>query len=150
MNAAVIRFPRPMKRGAKVRRGPSAQMLQFPALLSGAELYAEWQWLSDHADRWEDEELPESDDLADFDQSKFDRQRRLQDMVREHLGREPKMDDDLRRDVAKWRAQIEKRAQVKDWLETLGVDWEEAFKPERALFFAFDCMHSSSEIPTSA
>lgn len=149
MIAAVIRFPRPMKRGAKVRRGPCAQILHFPMLLSGAELYAEWQWLSDHHYQWNDEKLPGPDAFSGFDPLAFDRGRWLSDAVREGMGREPKTDNDLRRDVVNWRAQIEKRVQVKDWLETLGVNWKHANEPERALFFVFDRM-TASEQPASA
>lgn len=142
MSAAVVRFPHPMKRGAKVRRGPCAQMLHFPAPLSGSDLHAEWYWLSDHHHDWNDEKLPEPDDLADFDQAKFDRGRWLHDAVREGMGRLPLTENEMRRDIAKWRMEIEKRVQVKDWLETLGVDWKEAKKPETALFFAFDSLQA--------
>jgi hypothetical protein len=149
MIGAVIRFPRLKKRGAKVRRGPSAQMLHFPAPLSGTELYAEWQWLSGNSSGWRDEKLPEPKDLAGFDKKKFDRHRELNSMVREAMGREPKTDDDLRRDIADYRALIEKRVQVKDWLETRGVNWGEVKNPEQALFFIFDRMQASEQ-PASA
>lgn len=145
----VILFPRPMKRGAKVRRGPCAKVLHFPAPLRGADLHAEWQWLRDHHDKWNHEKLPGPEDLADFDQPQFDRDRRMSDLVHQAMGREPKTDEDLRRNVAAWRAQIEKRVQVKAWLEMLGVNWKEAFDPERGLFFAFDCIQQR-EYPTSA
>lgn len=140
MSAAVIRFPRPMKRGAKVRRGPCAQMLHFPVPLSGAPLYAEWQWLDDH-NRWENEELPEPDDMAGFDQAKFDRRRWLSDAVREGMGREAKTDNDLRCDVAEWRAEIKRRHNLKAWLREQGATADDLRNAESALAFAFDVAH---------
>lgn len=134
----VIRFPRPMKRGAKVRRGPCAQMLHFPAPLSGADLFAEWQWLDDNHRGWRHEKLLEPDDLADFDQSKFDRRRESRSHVRVALGREPLTENEMRRDIVKWRARIERRVQMKDWLETLGVNWKAVRDADGALFFVFD------------
>jgi hypothetical protein len=142
LDAAVVRFPRPVKRGAKVRRGPCAQMLHFPAPLSGTDLHAEWFWLSDHHHNWNDEKLPEPDDLASFDQARFDRQRRMHDVIRQGMGHEPLTDNEMRQDTIKWRAQIEKRVQVKDWLESLGVNWKEVRHPESALFFAFGQLHA--------
>lgn len=134
----VIRFPRPMKRGAKVRRGPCAQIFQFPAPLSGEALRVEWQWLGDHYDRWSDAKLPEPEDLAGVDRSKFDMRYGMRNAIRVAMGDEPMTEATMRRDVAEWRAQIEKRAQVKAWLESQGVDLKKAFEPERALFSAFD------------
>lgn len=142
MSAQIFAFRGKKKRGAKVRRGPCAQMLHFPAPLGGANLYAEWNWLFDHHRDWSDEKLPEPEDLADFDQVEFARRRWISDAVREGRGRAPKTDDDLRQDVSEWRAQIERRVQMKDWLETFGVNWEEVRNTESALFFVFDRLHA--------
>lgn len=138
MTAAMIQFPRQMKRGPKVRRGPCAQILHFPAPLTGDELHAEWFWLRGVRDRWDHERLPTPADLEAFDKAKFDSAMGTIRIVRMSFGKAPITESEMRQDIAKWRAQIEKRAQVKDWLEELGVDWKEAFEPERALFFAFD------------
>jgi len=54
--AEVIHFPRPMKRGAKVRRGPCAEVLQFPVQLSGDELRGRFDWMNDNQHKWENEE----------------------------------------------------------------------------------------------
>jgi hypothetical protein len=147
--SVVLRFSRPMKRGAKVRRGPCAQILRFPAPLTGTELRAEWFWLRNVHDRWDHEQLPTPDDLAAFDEARFDSAMMTDRIVRSAFGKAPRTESEMRQDIAEWRAQIEKRLQVKDWLEGLGVDWNKAFEPELALFFAFDCM-TAREPLTSA
>jgi hypothetical protein len=147
--STIVRFPRAMKRGAKVRRGPCAQIVQFPAPLAGAELRAEWFWLKNNHCGWNDERLPTSDDLTAFDEARFDRAMVTNRIVRFAFGEAPITEVEMRQDIAKWRAQIEKRAQVKDWIEELGVDWKNAFEPEQALFFIYDRLHASEQ-PASA
>lgn len=149
MSAVTVLFPRPMKRGRKVRRGPCAQILHFPAPLTGDALHAEWFWLRDVCDRWGQDELPTRTDLAAFDKARFDSAMVTDRIVRSAFGKTQRTESEMRQDIVKWRAQIEKRAQVKDWLEELGVDWKQAWNPERALFFAFDRL-TTYELPTSA
>lgn len=149
MSAVTVQFPRQMKRGPKVRRGPCAQILHFPAPLTGDALHAEWFWLRGVFHHWDHEELPADTDLAAFDKEKFESAMVTNRIVRSVFGEGPVTESEMRQDIAKWRAQIEKRAQVKDWLEELGVDWEQACNPERALFFAFDRL-TACELPTSA
>ncbi|MGH8074950.1 MAG: hypothetical protein ACREO4_12930, partial [Lysobacter sp.] len=50
--ARTIRFPKPMKRGAKVRKGPMATVIRFPAELAGDELRSRWAWLLDNYGNW--------------------------------------------------------------------------------------------------
>ncbi len=149
MTAVTVQFPRQMKRGPKVRRGPCAQILHFPAPLTGDALHAEWFWLRDVCDRWDHEDLPTDTDLAAFDKEKFERSMLTIGVVRMALGKAEITDSEMRQDITNWRAKIEKRAQVKDWLDELGVDWKHAFNPELALFFAFDRL-TACELPTSA
>ena len=143
--STTIPFPRQMKRGPKVRRGPCAQVFPFPAPLTGAALRAEWTWLRANHHGWDHEQLPSSCDLESIDEAKFERDKQIDDVTRTALGKKPRTEADMRREIAEWRAEITKRVQVKDWLETLGVNWRHAFEPERALFFAFDRLQADEQ-----
>jgi hypothetical protein len=140
--STVVRFPRAMKRGAKVRRGPCAVVLPFPAQLSGEELQSRFRWICSNEGDWENEETEGAEHTSE-------KQRELVEMAREMIGWKRPTDATMRQRVAEGRRRIEKRNRVKDWLESLGVDRNEITTPEQALFLVFDRMHSR-ELPTSA
>jgi hypothetical protein len=132
MNAAVIRFPRAMKRGAKVRRGPCARMLSFPMPLSGEELENRFSWICSNEGEWKNEETEGTNPPSN------DYQRELKKIVREALGTTEPTDAAKRQRIAEGRKRIEKRNRVKDWIESQGGDLDTITTPEQALFFVFD------------
>lgn len=139
MTAQLVRFPRSRKRGAKVRTGPSASLLTFPVGLVGAELQRRWVWLNRNWARWGNEAIDgerDPDDRWSVETSYM--------ISQVAQGRVPAdqplgaADPAAREDVRRWEAHIRKRTAVKDWLESLGVDWDHTRSAEEALFFAFD------------
>lgn len=140
--STVARFPRAMKRGAKVRRGPCAEILLFPVQLSGEELENRFRWICSNEGDWENEETEGIERISD-------KERQLLELARACLGRKKPTDVTMRQHIAEGRKRIEKRNRVKDWLESLGADLDEITTPEQALFLVFDRMHSR-ELPTSA
>jgi hypothetical protein len=144
-STTVVSFPRSMKRGAKVRRGPCAKVLQFPAQLSGEELQAQFNWMRSNRDKWENEQ-------TEGFEHRSDGSRRLEILVRAQHGLAPISDAAKRQRIAEGREQIEKRNRVKDWLESLGADLDSfgAIRPaELALFFVFDRMRTR-DLPSIA
>lgn len=147
--ANVARFPRQKKRGAKVRTGPCAAILSFPARsppdrLIGEDLLSEWAWIRKHNADWDHEKLSGRSEKKEW-QKLF-----LEQVARAAIkGRTAPDGDAIRKEIAEHRATIEKRIRVKDWLETRGVNWGEAKSPEQALFFIFDRLHASEQ-PASA
>lgn len=135
--SAIVGFPRPMKRGAKVKRGPCADLLNFPRPLSGKDLLDQWYWLLGAHQRWENEKV--SGLVSNHDARSI-----LEAMTGAGLD-----EVNLRSQVQQWRAVVEKRVLVKDWLETLGVDWSDVRTPEHALNFVFDRLHTR-DLPPAA
>ena len=140
--STVVRFPRPMKRGAKVRRGPCAEILIFPVQLSGEELDGRLSWINRNQGNWENEGTEGVEQISE-------RERKFGKALRIVLGRKELTDADKRREISEGCKRIEKRNRVKDWLESLGTDLDEITTPEQALFLVFDRMHSR-ELPTNA
>ena len=141
-SSTIVRFPRAMKRGAKVRRGPCAEILLFPVQLSGEELESRFRWICSNEGDWENEETEGVEHISD-------ERRQLMELAREVLGSKKPTDVTMRHRIAKGIKRIEKRNRVKDWIESLGADLDEITTPEQALFLVFDRMHSR-ELPTNA
>jgi hypothetical protein len=144
-DTTVVRFPRAMKSGPKVRRGPCAEILQFPPQLSGDELQQRFNWIRDNSNKWETEE---TEGVA----CRSEMSLRLENIVRTAAGFAPHTDADKRRKIAEGRDLIEKRNRVKDWLESLGADLDtfgQLNPAENALFFVFDRMQAG-ELPSIA
>ncbi|MFC3816625.1 hypothetical protein [Lysobacter sp. GCM10012299] len=140
MTAQLLRFPKAKKRGAKVRTGPMARVLTFPAQLVGAELQRRWIWLRRNYDRWGNEELDgELEEVSggwSYEQHYIIAQAAMGRLESgDDIGR---ADRAARADIQAWEACIRKRIRVKDWLEGLGIDWDDHKGSEAALFFAFD------------
>lgn len=130
--AATIKFPRPLKRGAKVRKGPCAQVILFPAPLTGDALAGCWAWLKyNHAD-WKIEDVSgRYSDPADWNT-----------LLRVHEGvalarGEEFTENTMRREIAAFRAVIEKRNRIKDWLQAEGIDWNESPDSQAAVEFLY-------------
>jgi len=140
--STVVRFPRAVKRGAKVRRGPCAEILLFPVQLSGEELESRFRWICSNEGDWENEETEGVEHISG-------ERRQLLEMARACLGWKKPTDAAMRQRIVEGRKRIEKRNRVKDWIESLGADLDEITTPEQALFLVFDRMHSR-ELPTSA
>lgn len=144
MSAQTIRFPRVKKRGPKRRTGPCADVLEFPAMLTGDALRARWSWLVDNCRRWDHEESEGTySDPKDWE---------LGVKVRKALAsvRQREFNDaTMRAEIAECCSRIEKRVCIKDWLETLGVDWDAVKSPEAALFFVFDKMQGQQPPPAA-
>ncbi|HEY5850418.1 MAG TPA: hypothetical protein VIT62_06590 [Lysobacter sp.] len=135
-SSTCIPFPKAMERGRKVCRGPLATLVTLPQPVRGDELLREWGWLKDNAKDWGNEDV-----VGDVDLERVRRSAELSRAVAEVRG--VAFDDcSMRRDIAAWRLRVQTRAQVKDWLEALGVDWGAAKTPEDALFFVFRCLRS--------
>lgn len=139
MSAQIAQFPRRKKRGAKVKHGPCATILAFPVPLAGDDLRELWYWLFKNHNKWNNEELTGSE--PDW--------RQFFGYLTMSFVSDPPTDGSMRNDVPKWQAEIRKRTMVKDWLETLGIDWDEVRNPEEALTFVFDCL-SKPKLPASA
>jgi hypothetical protein len=145
----IARFPKQKKRGATVRTGPCAAILAFPVRpapdrLTGEDLLSEWAWIEHHHQGWDDEELSGRSEKKEG--QKFFFRKAAYASIKGH--RLPD-GDAIRKKIAKYRAIIDKRIRVKDWLETRGVNWDEVHTPEQALFFAFDRLHAC-DLPSSA
>ena len=94
MNAA-IRFPKALKRGPKVRTGPTAKILAFPTPLTGEALRARWAWLNDRSRHWEHEEI----DGAYSEQKEWDNAVRISGVLRAHFKGEEFNDAFMRREI---------------------------------------------------
>jgi hypothetical protein len=145
----IARFTMQKKRGAKVRTGPCAAILPWPTCsvpsrLSGEHLLSTWAWIKRHHDGWNHEKLSGNCEKKEW-QKLF-----IEKSARAAIKGKPMLDGDaIRTEITKYRAIIEKRIRVKDWLETRGVNWDEVKDPEQALFFIYDRMHASEQ-PASA
>jgi hypothetical protein len=144
MSAQTIRFPKAMKRGAKVKRGPMAAILAFPTALVGYELCTRWAWLNRKHSDWRNESIDGADDDAESITFDIDFARRMASTCGEVFS-----EDKMRSDVRKWTAIVEKRVRVKDWVESLGVDWVEVKSAEHALCFVFDRFHARGLPPAA-
>ena len=136
----VVPFPRPKKPGAKVRRGPCAEILRFPAQLSGDELDCQYSWLRNNCSKWENDEVEGPEEKVEEPSEAC---RLLMVQMRQKFGWAEPTEAVKRQRVADWRKLIEKRNSVKDWLESLGADLDSFGKlnpAEQALFFVFDRM----------
>lgn len=145
MTTAAVRFPRSMKRGPKVRKGPCAIILAFPSQLTGEALRAKWSWLKDHAWRWEQE----SCEGTYTDPKDWDRAVCFASQLIPHFEGVEFNESYMRQEVRKGCERVEKRVCVKDWLDGLGIDWATHKTPEDALFFLHDKLCSSG-IPGAA
>lgn len=143
--STLVRFPRAMKRGAKVRRGPCAEILLFPGQLSGEELESRFRWICSNDGEWANGETQGTEGVEHVS----DERRQLMDFVRAAMGHSAPTDATKRQRIAEGCKRIEKRNRVKDWLASLGADLDEIATPEQALLFAFDRMQSGDR-PTSA
>ena len=141
---AVVRFPRAMKRGAKVRRGPCAAVLSFPVQLSGEELDARHSWMMENRGKW----ATEATDGLEYHEPMV---ALLMQKAREKWPEKyPRLTmERMRRDIADGRKLIEKRNRVKAWMQSLGADLDAITTPDQALFFVFDRLQEQL-LPTSA
>lgn len=130
-----VAFPKQKKRGAKVRKGPRATIIQFPAQLVGDALKARWAWINHHWRNWNHEQLDGTfDDPRDWESTV-----RLFNGVAIGQGKDFN-DGTMRRDIAERVAHIQQRVEVKDWLDSLGLDWDSVKSSEDALFFVYQRM----------
>jgi len=134
MSAQTIPFPRAKKRGAKVKRGPCAVLLQFPAPASDEEVARQFTWLALNAVRdWHEE--------------------RLVGPVEERfcvVSDDPEIRAITRQRAMEMAEVVRRRVTVKDWLESLGADWGEVKDAEEALWFLLERFRTSSGIPPAA
>lgn len=137
MTGNITRLPVTMKRGRKTTTGPKGDLIEFPNSLVGDALLARWAWLCLNRNDWETEE---SDGALSEKET-----RDLPGCVTAS-GRTQK----TRSQVREWSAQIEKRARVKDWLESIGIDWNKTKDAESALFFVFDQFTDQQGVPPAA
>lgn len=151
MSAQTIRFPKPMKRGAKVKHGPCATLLEFPAQLTGDALRMQWAWLLMNHGCWQvDSTAPDQRERLDGRGGPFDWRLVIAVSEGASLARgTPFTEARMRRDIAKFCAVVEKRVQIKDWLKRLGIDREKVSTEQDALSFLFDRL-GGPELPKSA
>lgn len=143
--AVTIKFPRPMKRGAKVRTGPCAQIIQFPGFLSGSDLCNHWAWLSANHREWENDAL---DGRYDGPEDWETTVRIAKSLSPGLWGRE--LDDQaMRSDIAEWRNIVSKRIEVKRHLRELGIDGMSTRSAEQALLALSECVQSQA-LPSCA
>jgi hypothetical protein len=128
-NAAIL-FPKPKKRGAKVRIGPCARIIPFPGIYIGDELEERFEWIKDHGDDWETT-YTEGTKPVNW------RLRAIAEGMRVADGIAPLTDHEKRARIATGRALIETRNRIKAYLERRGVDLDTIRRPEDALFQLF-------------
>jgi hypothetical protein len=141
-----VTFPRPMKRGPKVKRGPVADVLPFPARLSGSALEARWAWLFDHAKRWGQETTEGTyTELEDW-RATVDIHGRL---TAQMLGRDFN-EASMRANVEEWEGQIETRRKMKRWLNRMSALGLQFHSAEAALVFLYEQRGASANFATAA
>lgn len=133
--AAIVELPIQSNPDREASSGPPASILAFPATLNGEALLTRYAWLVMRHREWGIEEVDED--------------------VRPILGGVAHLDlgadeDRMRYLVREWTARIEKRAQVKDWLASMGADRGQVTDAESALFFIYDRFAGKSDLPPSA
>lgn len=126
-----------MKRGRKTTTGPTADLIEFPNSLVGDALFARWAWLCLNYRSWETEESDGA--LSEKETRELPGGVTASGQTRR-----------VRSQVLQWSAHIEKRARVKDWLDSLGVDWDKTKDAESALFFVFDQLSRQQGVPAAA
>ena len=141
---ATVAFPKALKRCPKVRRGPRAQLLQFPTGLTGDSLRKRWAWLQHNHRHWQAEEK-----VGEFDDER--ETAFALDFGAQFAAACGKQftEATMRSDIANWSRDVEKRIAVKDWLQRLGVNWADVRTTEQALTFAFECSQNAN-LPASA
>jgi hypothetical protein len=137
VTAGVIQFPKPRKRGPKVRTGPCAEVVPFPSL-HRADFWKRWMWLKRFGDDWAVDQPGDVDEAVPSCSREGERAKRLGSVF-------AKM---ARSELPDLEARLRKRSYVKDWLESLGVDMARVRNAEDALFYAFDRL--SGPTPPSA
>lgn len=127
--ADVVPFPRQKKRGRKVTRGRAAEVITLPLAFGDHELESEWVWLHSNHASWACEQI--GSELDD---------KKVQFFL--DIGRgfaigdgKPFNNQTMRVDVARWKAVIEHRIAMKDWLEDLGATAQDLRSAEDAVEF---------------
>lgn len=148
--SVVLRFPKRMKRGAKVRRGPIAPLVQFPVSMVGAALVRKWAYLSTNHRDWTVESADGALDPKD------------QELVYafakgciaagyiggRHIG-DCSFEEWARPEVQRLEAKVKQRARVKAWLSSMGIDWKKNRTAEDALVFLFSRFGPDAATPDS-
>lgn len=129
MIARTISFPKPKGSSAKVRRGPAAQIIQFPTQMAGDHLRARWAWLLDNHANWRTDD-PDGiyEDREDWEKSA----RNLGPAYASLRGMEFG-EASLRADVLEWQGIIRARHAVKSWLRDQGMQAEQVHSADIAL-----------------
>lgn len=144
-DAVTIKFPRAMKRGAKARKGPCAQIIQFPGMLTGSDLCNYWAWMSTHHLDWENDALEGGYDNPEDWEATVRLAKTFSPGMR---GRQ--LDDHaMRSDIAEWRNIVTKRVEVKRHLRELGIDGMSSHSAEQALLALSERVRSGAS-PASA
>jgi hypothetical protein len=133
---AVVALPIKRKRGAKVRKGPCAQIIPLPGVLIGEdldELHARHRWMMCNYDKWETRDLDGVDYPDPMTQL-------LEDAMRKKWPEKyPTLSAArMRCDITKYRKVIVKRNQIKAWLTERGADMDEIKSEQAALAYMFD------------
>lgn len=128
---AVVNFPIKKKRGAKVRQGPRATVLKFPAPMTLEEIANRWEWMTNHSSRWETVET-EGTGPVNL------RVIQLMNVLNEQEGKGKLTVEDMQTRIAKGRSEIERRNRIKAWLAARGADLDEIKSEKAALAYMFD------------
>lgn len=132
-----VAFPRSKKRGAKVRTGPCARVIPLPGIYIGDELEERFEFISDHAEDWLTEDPNGTKSV------KWDR-RAWRDAIDRVFDHSSVTEKEKRKQVALGRARIERRNQIKAYLERRGVDLDKVRNAEDALFALFGFMEANT------
>lgn len=130
----VVSFPRGKKRGAKVRHGPCADLIDLPGSSHhGEELMLEWDWLFQAFGNWQSE-----DPRVPVDgEERMELERRISTHPWKDQFLAPDYQSKMREQVICFRERVVQRAQLKAWVRALGAGERDMGCPERALEFLF-------------
>jgi hypothetical protein len=151
-SAQLIPFPKAKKRGAKVRTGPVAAVVNFPTQTVGAQLHKRWLWLRDAAGDWNSDRLDGDPSIEKFPQGWS--METVYAFTQAALGRLTSgdqvgdADPIARREIKEWEAKVLERTRLKDWLRGQGVDPSQG--PEAALLSVFGRFSGSAHGPPGA
>lgn len=130
---AVVTFPIKKKRGAKVRQGPLAAVLKFPAPMTLEEIAGRWEWMLKYSGQWETEE---TEGVAEVNLNVL----QLTNLLREQDGKGKISTGDMLDRIERGRREIEKRNRIKVWLAAHGADLDKIRHEKSALKYIFDWM----------
>lgn len=133
-DGAVVAFPRHKKRGAKVRKGPMADIVPLHVDIQGRELLIQWQWLFEGFADWTREIV----DPPNTGEVRANLESMVNLLVWHDKALTPEYQSKMREQVGVFREQVEQRARLKRWLRAEGASDRDLRTPEMALEYLYN------------